>query len=237
MISLGYVNTQEVEKPDYKEDGSLEVIDCWKTLQGEGPLAGSPAIFVRLAGCNLSAPICPRCDTQYTQNRYTLTPKELLNQIFKIEPQGIRLVVLTGGEPFRQNVSPFVALALNHFNVQIETNGTLDPHGLPLGSLGLTVVCSPKTPKIKPVWDIWASFKYILKAGESDPEDGLPTQSLDSGLKPARPESKLASNIYVQPLDEGDETKNKLNTKACVDVCMKYGYRLSLQQHKILGLD
>lgn len=32
-------------------DGSvLEVVNIWRTIQGEGPLVGTPAVFVRLAG-------------------------------------------------------------------------------------------------------------------------------------------------------------------------------------------
>lgn len=233
MISLDYVNTQPAEKPDYNEDGSLEIHSIFATIQGEGPLAGMPAIFVRTAGCNLA---CEKCDTDYTSTRNRYTPSELLKAIHEVNATGIRLIVLTGGEPFRQNITPFVLKALSHYNVQIETNGTLAPDDLPLGSFGLSIVCSPKTPKVNPTFDIWASFKYILKAGEEDPLDGLPLQSLDSGLRPARPETRIYGAIYVQPLDEGDAERNKLNAKACVDVCMKYGYRLSLQQHKLLEL-
>jgi organic radical activating enzyme len=43
-------------------------------------------------------------------------------------------------------------------------------------------------------------------------------------------------SIFVAPLDEGDATKNYANMNAAIDSCMKFGYRISIQTHKILGL-
>ena len=63
-------NVQKQE--GYSKDligNSLEVVDLWQTIQGEGPFAGMRAIFIRLAGCNLQ---CPFCDTDYTSKRETL---------------------------------------------------------------------------------------------------------------------------------------------------------------------
>ena len=51
-------NTQEPEKID--RDRHLDVHSIFHTIQGEGPYCGHPAVFIRLAGCNLQ---CPGCDT------------------------------------------------------------------------------------------------------------------------------------------------------------------------------
>ncbi len=210
----------------------------FQTLQGEGPFAGTPAVFVRLSGCNL---LCPKCDTEYTSKRVLFTPAYLLSKIFEVYTLGTKLIVLTGGEPLRQGIGPFIRLATKHFKVQIETNGTYWQEGMQnweVDSYGnLSFVCSPKTPKVNIDKDgIDLSWKYILKEGEVDPEDGLPLSSLDSGLRPYRPKNLNLYNIFVQPMDEGDTERNKLNTQAALDSCMKFGYRLSLQLHKQLNL-
>src|SRR3954467_9071958 len=50
-----------------RSDGnSLSIHSIFYTLQGEGPYSGCPAVFMRLAGCNLQ---CPGCDTDYTSGQ------------------------------------------------------------------------------------------------------------------------------------------------------------------------
>lgn len=238
MISL---NQQAPEKPDYREDGSLEVFRVWKTIQGEGPLSGRPAVFVRLSGCNLQ---CPACDTDYTSRRLATHPLTLLKTIREVgRESGPKLVVFTGGEPFRQNISPVVRdLFYLGYEVQIETNGTLYLEDFPWASPSLTVVCSPKTPVInRSLERNVTSFKYVLEAGFVD-EDGLPSITL-GGMKPARPPVWMRHDlIYVQPMDpgtlnEGWDEKYKENIKATVESALKHGFRISLQTHKILGVE
>src|SRR5882672_9762748 len=48
----------EVVKEDYDPQGKLWVREVFYTIQGEGPDAGTPAVFVRLAGCNLRCYFC-----------------------------------------------------------------------------------------------------------------------------------------------------------------------------------
>lgn len=240
------LNTQPKERPLYSPDGRLEVIKLFPTIQGEGPFAGTPAIFIRLAGCSLD---CRGCDTQYTQGRYWENPDMIASTaiglaiISKISLNP--LAVITGGEPLRQNLDPLCheLIDQHRFRVQIETNGIHSPTEAitcfsQLSENGkLTLVCSPKTKKVhyhtRALCDNW---KYILKADEVDEKDGLPTSSLYCGVRPARPPERSGIEVFVQPMDEQDEKKNQLNTQAAVDSCMKYGYRLSLQTHKILNL-
>lgn len=229
------LNIQPAEKPDYWESGSLEIHSIFRTIQGEGPLAGTPAVFVRLAGCNLQ---CPMCDTEYTQGRKLLSRYQLLEKIDSLMGSSkINLIVLTGGEPFRQNIIPFIDLARveSNFQIQIETNGTLFLPG-PWHLKNLSIVCSPKTPKIHPEIDRWAScFKYVMDSDHVSESDGLPTDVLGTGLVPARPYMQDAI-IYLQPADEGDIEKNQRNMEACIESCLKFGYRLSIQLHKLIGL-
>ena len=227
------VNTQPIEKPEHRKDGSLWVHSMWDTIQGEGPYAGTPATFIRLGGCNLQ---CFLCDTEYTQGSELLTVDEVMGRLQLLPRRN--LVVLTGGEPFRQALHPIkVALMQSRRRVQIETNGTLPPDVF--GSYYGTVVCSPKTPKLAhEMWSHITDMKYVVQAGQVCPIDGLPLSSVGPQYgRPARPHQQWTGDIYVQPLDEQDEEKNKANTQAAVDSCLKHGYRLCLQVHKLVGLD
>lgn len=248
MITL---NKQPAEGRDAAPDGSLEIVgDPWFTIQGEGPFAGRVAVFVRTAGCNLC---CPSCDTDYTSDRRRWTEEELTKKVVnEASPDGWknRLVVLTGGEPFRQNIGPFVeSLLWCNYEVQIETNGTLHSiHPFPFASPNLTIVCSPKTPGVNDDLKRWIkAYKYVLDADHVSPTDGLPTHTLGNEFGVARPHRGFAGEVYVQPaepvvtredtLTEGVRNQQyERNVKAAVESCMKFGYRLSLQLHKIIGV-
>lgn len=227
------VNTQPTEKAVDHRRGGVDVVSAELTIQGEGPFYGFAAVFVRLAGCNLQ---CPACDTDYTSNRTEHSPPALVGRIQAIMPAG--LVVITGGEPFRQNITPFVKLLLNTgYEVQIETNGCYYHPGFPYRRV--TIVCSPKTPKIHPELAARITYyKYVLDANHIDPDDGLPTSVLGMTHPPARPLVLPDQQpvIFVQPMDAKDEKKTMENMDAAVRSVFQYGYRLSLQVHKIIGL-
>ncbi len=237
---LTVLNQQPPEKPSYREDGFLQVFKVFPTIQGEGPFTGTPAIFARLSGCNLGAFSCSLCDTDYTSQRELLSSSELVDRIKQAAgPNRISLIVVTGGEPYRQNIIPFTKHAIREgFRVQVETNGTLCPPGMETLS-SLSIVCSPKTPKIN--WDMErcvSAYKYVLDADFVDPDDGLPTCTMGASLRIARPAFKFSpEHLFIQPLDEQDEVENQRNRKAAVDSCLRFGYRLSLQTHKLLGLE
>jgi 7-carboxy-7-deazaguanine synthase len=225
------------EQPRTKEPigGRLfNIINIWRTIQGEGPFAGTPAVFLRLAHCNLQ---CPFCDTDYTTNPRAMNIAEIMSAIAVIMPPS-GFLVITGGEPFLyKRLSVLCQVCYNEaaWTVQIETNGTIfDPDFV--WSHRVTCICSPKAnihPRLEPFID---SLKYVLRAGEVE-DDGLPTRALGGG-RPGRPTtSDFHGDIYLQPQDDKDADQNKQNIDACVQSCMKHGYSLSLQLHKILGLE
>lgn len=225
------INTQPIEKR--QESDRIEIHSIWDTIQGEGPFAGMPATFIRLAGCNLQ---CQFCDTDYTSRRYSLTASEILEEVRRLPRR--RLVVLTGGEPFRQSIELLVEWLTNDKKlVQIETNGTLKPKWYSHPE-NVTIVCSPKTPLLaKGMWDWVDAVKYVVEAGYID-EDGLPLSSVGPQYgRPARPPEGWKGDIYVQPLDFQDRAENLMNVQAAVESCMTHGYRLCLQVHKLVGLD
>lgn len=230
-------NSQIPEKKDYQS--TLEVHSIFSTIQGEGPFTGRPAVFVRLAGCNLQ---CPGCDTEYTEGRNRLnyqTIYALIKSKLHDTKSSANLIVISGGEPFRQNIAPFVDFLISSdFDVQIETNGSMQ---IPLELSQLaTVVCSPKTAKLHPSALHRANaFKYVMKAGNVRAEDGLPLQALDHRATPyiARPHKSFRGKIYLQPMDEQDAGYNADNVQAVLESAMKHNYTVQLQIHKLLNVE
>jgi 7-carboxy-7-deazaguanine synthase len=228
------LNLQPIEKVVHDSD-KLEVVDVWITLQGEGPLAGTPAVFVRLAGCTLQ---CGGCDTDYTTGRQEVLVEDLIKQVRNQCRGG--LVVITGGEPFRQPIGRFARkLFIAGYKVQVETNGTVYQEDFPFHLPEVNVVCSPKTTKID--WrmaNCIRHWKYILHADKVDEVDGLPTSSLLIDQPPCRPVWNVTQpdSVFVQPYDDVDPEQNDRHIKAAVASCLRHGYRLSLQMHKQLGL-
>jgi organic radical activating enzyme len=224
------------------DESVLDVVDVWRTIQGEGPFAGRPAVFLRLAGCNLQ---CPLCDTNYTRNRRVLSCQGLavsINGLAGMSWTGEgKLLVVTGGEPFRQDLNPLLDQLGSGigagWTVQVETNGTFWSYAV----ARTEVVCSPKTVRVHPKTEPHVSaWKYISSAGSIDKEDGLPTSSLGYPYRPARPDRRILQDtpevVYLQPADEGDPDQNAANVRETVAVCLDKGYRISIQLHKLLGV-
>ena len=109
------------------------VNEIFYSLQGEGANTGTPAVFVRFAGCNLR---CPFCDTEF--DSYTeMTAAEIADEIGRFPAD---FVVLTGGEPSLQVDDALVeTLHARDLVIAVETNGTR-----PLPADIDWVTCSPK---------------------------------------------------------------------------------------------
>ena len=207
------------------------------TIQGEGPFTGRPAIFIRLAGCNLQ---CPGCDTEYTPSKPPMMVSEVYAEMHQYLESDIKpIVVITGGEPFRQNLFLLVeTLQTIGLTVQIETNGTLAPfEGM---ATKTKVVCSPKTGTVNPkLLPFISAYKYVARAEDLNPADGLPLSALGHTAFPrlARPHEEFNGATYLQPMDEYDTEKNLVNMRACVASCMDHGHSLQLQIHKIAEVE
>jgi 7-carboxy-7-deazaguanine synthase len=101
---------------------ALKVCETFYSLMGESTLAGAPAFFIRLSGCNLR---CSYCDTQYAyEGGEDISVAELVAAALAHPP---RLALVTGGEPLLQAETPALlsALADAGFTVMLETNGSL----------------------------------------------------------------------------------------------------------------
>lgn len=236
-------NTQQPEAKQPEKDGDeLDVHSVFHTIQGEGPFSGVPAVFVRLGGCNLQ---CPGCDTEYTRGRAKLGVDHLLLRIAGAFPeqrdvtyQRPRLIVITGGEPLRQDISKLCTQLLRvGFIVQVETNGTFAP---PLDfPKNVKIVCSPKAGKVAaPLLPYITAYKYVIEEGHTSTADGLPSSILGApDRRPARPHTGFTGPVYITPMDNPSEPGvNERNIRAASLTALTFGYIFQMQMHKLVGL-
>ncbi len=106
---------------------ALSVTETFSSILGESTLAGLPAFFIRLAGCNLR---CRWCDTSYAWEGGE--PASVSSLVTAAREAGQRLVLVTGGEPLLQEETPGLLKALGDagHEVLLETNGTRPVGGL-----------------------------------------------------------------------------------------------------------
>ena len=243
------LGTNEVARSRSIAEG-FNVHSIFYTLQGEGPLVGTPSIFVRLAGCNLR---CFWCDTAF-EGGEEMSADELMLRIRNLSiERNCHLVIITGGEPMLQPLRSLIDHpSAQSMRFQIETAGTVWPDdGLTSRvepnerSSRLTIVCSPKTPSIvvqlqtPRSYDVY--WKYIIRAHEEvSPSDGLPMMSTQIQGKKAplfRPALEYRNRVFVQACDELDDPATMVNQGFAAALALKHSYRLSIQTHKLLGLD
>ena len=210
---------------------SYAVKELFLTIQGEGVHAGRKAVFLRFAGCNLwsglekdrANAVCKFCDTDFVGmngengGRYEASDlAELAATIWGAETEH-RYIVLTGGEPMLQIDAAIVdALHQAGFEIAIESNGTIAVHP------GIDWVCiSPK-----------AGSETVQRSGNELklvwPQDGSDWQEMEGW--------DFAHHL-IQPMDGFDAAINAANRDAAINFVNSHPkWRLSLQNHKILGI-
>ena len=208
---------------------SYAVKELFYTLQGEGAQAGRAAVFLRFSGCNLwsgrerdrAAAVCDFCDTDFVgtdgQGGGRFAGEAALADAVAAQwPGGGRpYVVCTGGEPLLQLDAALIgALQARGFEVAVETNGTIP------APAALDWVCvSPKAdaPLIQTSGD---ELKLVYPQAKAMPErfSGLAFQ-----------------HRFLQPMDGPRQAEN---TAAAVAYCLANpSWRLSVQTHKVVGID
>ncbi len=102
------------------------VAETFFSIQGEGPTAGLPAVFVRLQGCTVG---CVWCDTKYSWDPRGGRPAEVEALVREALGYPCRRAVVTGGEPLESNLLDSLLSQLEHggFTIEVETSGVLPP--------------------------------------------------------------------------------------------------------------
>lgn len=218
----------------------FNVKEAFYTLQGEGARAGRASVFIRFSKCNLwngkesgrSAAVCQFCDTDIVgtdgQNGGTYSQQALLELALSLWPQSAAdsrskpYVVFTGGEPALQLTESLVSdFQQAGFECAVESNGTLP---LPCN---LDWVCISPKGTSELVIKQCDELKLVYPQVDLSPDD-------ISGIS--------ASYFYLSPMaDYGEQNSGMIireNMQAATQYCLDHPqWRMSLQTHKLLGID
>ncbi len=189
----------------------LQLSEIFYSIQGEGTWSGTPAVFVRLAGCNLA---CDFCDTDYS-TKFFASVDDVVAKVREIG-RDCPMVVLTGGEPLAQAETTALidALRSDGRRVHVESNGTIYT---PLPD-DVWLCVSPKE-RVDPRMAERADEAKLI-VDERVPEEHI-------ALFARKP------TILLQP--EGNKPKN---VAIALDYAKLHParFRLSLQTHKFIGV-
>ncbi|NVD34259.1 7-carboxy-7-deazaguanine synthase [Marinobacter lutaoensis] len=215
------------------------VKEAFYTLQGEGAQAGRAAVFCRFSKCNLwngrerdrARAVCSFCDTDFVgtdgQNGGVFeTAEALADHLWRLWPSapGRPYVVCTGGEPLLQLDDALVAaLHRRGFEVGVETNGTLSPPA------GIDWLCVSPKADAPVVVDRCDELKLVFPQPLAMPERFEHIQARHYFLSPMASPAAPAS---------GEDTVKLANTRKATEYCLAHPrWRLTLQMHKLIGID
>jgi 7-carboxy-7-deazaguanine synthase len=189
----------------------LQIAEIFYSVQGEGMWTGTPAVFVRLAGCNLS---CDFCDTDYAVKEL-MSVEEALRRVRDVAAH-CPMVVLTGGEPLAQEETPALieALRADGRRVHIESNGTI----------------FTSLPE-----DVWLCVSPKERVDERMAARANEAKLIVDGRVPTEHLSLFEHLKTIQLQPEGNKQRN---VELALSYAQSYPnrFRLSLQTHKFIGV-
>lgn len=164
------------------------VLEIFRSIQGEGPGIGCPAVFVRFAGCNLS---CEWCDTNHGEGASEImTSEDIVERIKGVIHEldsvcGFMLnmpdVVFTGGEPMLHEETIREVMGQlsdptarwgsgwhpkDQIRFVIETNGTIPPNLLSTRFVNREKLMWIVSPKEDPISDLPVARYFYTTASQ-----------------------------------------------------------------------
>lgn len=225
----------------------MKVSEIFYSIQGEGKLTGTPALFIRTSGCNLR---CVWCDTPYSSWQPTGENMTVAAIMARVEMQKCRHVVITGGEPMLQPELPELISGLRKSgrHITVETAGTLW-QDVPMDLASISPKLSNSTPSDDPEWartherrrmnwEVLARFadnpsildrqwKFVIR----DPADMTEVDAILSRIAISKPVNP--SDVILMP--EG-VTADALQSRGLwlSEICRQRGFRFGMRLHILL---
>lgn len=215
---------------DAPKDSLLVTSAPFVTLQGEGPYSGMPAVFVRLAKCNLA---CSFCDTYFDSGSWVtfdvlhVAIDQAISHYFDGNPPSWAarnrtafrrmVLVITGGEPTLQlNLPKFLFSHSGFTQTQIETNGMF---ALDWMNNDVTIVVSPKiagqkqqySKPLQKVLERADYLKFVVSGSAISPYHSVPDWAFEwRDRQPChRWHVKGPREIFVSPMNEYNRFPDK----------------------------
>jgi 7-carboxy-7-deazaguanine synthase len=195
----------------------IPVMEHFYTLQGEGRWTGSPAYFIRLAGCDVG---CTWCDVKESWNIDDNQWMQVDLLVELAQQSGTEIVVITGGEPAMHDLGPLTsALREIGLRTHIETSGA---H--PVSGQWDWITLSPK--KFKAARVEWFDLAHELKVIVYNRHDLQWAEQQASSCDQSR------TMLYLQP-----EWSRRDRVHEIIEyIKSNPKWRLGLQTHKYVDI-
>lgn len=224
-------NKEQLDYLKSLNNDTFSVVEIFRSIQGEGLNSGRAAVFIRLAGCNLSCPWCdeplhgnPSKATEMTARTIWARYKEL--SMWNTDT----LAIITGGEPTILGENKTIDLLTSPYKpydvkICVETNG-FDVSCLKYYDF---VAYSPKV-----LTDYDPALKYAT-------ECRIPFKKGDGALlnryrKNQFCRARSEVTYFVTPINDELSLNIENNEAAMEFVLANPSWRLNVQTHKILGV-
>lgn len=207
---------------------TLRVAELFRSLQGEGPSAGTPAHFLRLQGCDVG---CAWCDTKYSWDAARGRGCTIAEAFRELRALGdAPLLVVTGGEPLAHpGVDRLLAAAVGQWpRVEVETSGVAPP---PLAHERLVPIWSPKLPGATPRWaETWAHAERFMADPRTRVKIVVAEGDEADALRLIRERGLPRERVMLMPEGLTDEAV-RTRALALAELCQREGLRLSPRLH------
>ncbi|MGL1886052.1 MAG: 7-carboxy-7-deazaguanine synthase QueE [Reichenbachiella sp.] len=193
-------------------------MEVFYSIQGEGYYAGTPAIFIRLGGCDVGCVWCDVKDSWNENDHPFLTVDEIVN---KIKDYPCNTIIITGGEPLMYDMTELTSsLKGKGYQLNIETSGAY-----PMTGAWDWVCFSPKKFKAPDasIYGVASELKAIAfnKSDFAFAEEHA--GKVNKGCK-----------LYLQP----EWSKSNKMTPQVIDYVKEHSqWNISLQTHKYLDIE
>lgn len=224
---------------------NLVISEKFYSIQGEGQTVGTPAVFIRLSGCNILCQsdswICDSIEVwkkgKKTEFNLVLNEKEI-----SLLRQGCHLI-FTGGEPLlhQKSIINYIKWFQERYNflpiIEFETNGTIIPEDY----LQLIVKYWNVSPKLQNSGENWdkrfkpeainllkklkgSIFKFVIEK-EEDFEDFSNTYLIML--------EQCWEKLYFMPAGENQEKLN-ITREIVVNLCKEHCIKFTDRTHIVI---